>query len=100
MKRLLFAALITASFSVGACDLGWDYADSSWLEGFRFYQDGVETGTAAPELRTVSCETAGLIAGPGAVTATAYRGTDESPQSAPAAFSLLAPGLIITFSTP
>lgn len=100
MKKILISALFATSFSASACDLEWTYEDSSWLEGFRFYQDGVETGTADPELRTIPCDAVGLVAGPGAVTATAYRGTDESPQSDPATFELLAPGLSIIFSTP
>lgn len=83
-----------------ACDLLWDYDDSSWIGGFRFYQDGIQVGTAGPLARTISCEEAGLTPGPGPITATAFRGDDESPQSDPAVFDLTAPGLRIIISTP
>lgn len=93
----LLAALSAPS---GACDLQWDYADSSWIEGFRFFQSGTQTGETGPAERSIPCADAGLTPGPGPVTMTAYRGADESAQSDPAVFELIAPGLRIVISTP
>jgi len=103
MKYAIYLTLMLASSVALACELQWDYEDSEqaeWIEGFRFYQVGVETGTAAPELRSVDCATVGLVPGPGPVTATAYRGQDESAHSGLAIFELIAPGLRIILSTP
>ena len=83
-----------------ACELQWEYGDSDWLEGFRVYQDGEQVGTAAPADRAGDCAVLGLVPGPGPITMTAYRGEDSSPQSQPADFELVAPGVKVIISTP
>ena len=99
MKSLLIAALLFPSAVSAACTIYWDYdvPAAEWIEGFLFYQDGVVTGTVPPDARSALCADVGLVPGPGAITATAFRGADESPQSAPARWTLLAPGVQIIF---
>lgn len=78
------------------CELDWEWSGlEEWIDGFRVYQGGVEVGATLPTERVKSCESVGLVPGPGAVTMTAFRGPDESPQSEPAVFVLEAPGLVI-----
>lgn len=107
MKMLLLALacmLSLVSMSASAlCTLAWDYDDpehAEWIDGFRFHQNGALVGAAGPADRTGLCDDLGLVPGPGQVTATAFRGTDESPHSLPAVFELSAPGLRIILSTP
>jgi len=93
--------LIVQDVSSAECRLEWDYsADSGWIDGFAFFQNGVETGQASADLRTVTCAEANLVPGPGPITMTARRGADESPQSEPAIFDLSAPGVRIILSVP
>jgi len=95
----LAGAMLASSAAIG-CELKWDYGDSSWLEGFRVFQGGKQVGLAAPEDRSGDCAALGLVAGPGPVTMTAYRGPDESPQSDPAEFELSAPGVTVRIAVP
>lgn len=99
MKYVALLSAILPGLAFG-CELNWDYDDSLWIEGFRVFQDGVQVGTAAPADRSGECEALGLVPGPGPITMTAYRGADTSPQSDPATFELLAPGVRVTISTP
>lgn len=104
MKKLLFVILLCVFTSVShaACTLQWDYsADSDWLDGWRFYQGGSQVGESTDNaLRSIDCATAGIVAGPGDVTMTAFRGVDESVQSDPAAITLAAPSMSLTISVP
>ena len=93
MRNLLFLVSLLPGLASADCLLEWDYPDTPWIEGFRFYQGGTVVGGAVATVRSATCDEAGLVPGPGAITMTAYRGTDESEQSAPAIFELAAPGV-------
>lgn len=102
MKRILAAALLLASTSAMAeCTAVWtiDASTEAWLDGYKFYQGGALTHTlSSPTTRTALCADLALVPGGGVVTMTSFRGTDESPQSDPATFTLEAPGLNISLS--
>lgn len=102
MKRLLPLLLLGAYLPASACTLTWDYDTSlnDWIDGFRIYQDGIQVGTTNGAARSASCTDLGLVPGPGPITGTAYRGSNESPHSDPAAFQLTAPGLTVRISVP
>lgn len=100
MKHIAFLlSMILPGVALG-CELQWDYEDSSWIEGFRVFQGGEQVGTANAADRSGECSEIGLVPGPGPITMTAYRGSDESGQSDPATFELIAPGVRVTISTP
>lgn len=95
MKHLpLVLALVTTPALPCTLIIEYTQFNPGWLSGFRIYQDGVETGTVAPGTTSVPCVDVGLVPGLGPVTATAYRGTEESPQSDPATFVLQAPSAV------
>ena len=77
------------------CELQWDYEDSSWIEGFRLYQDGQFVGQTTPDARVWECASAGLVPSTAPITLTAVRGPDESAHSEPAVFTLKPPHLRI-----
>jgi len=102
MKNLLATAvlLLLSPVTFAECTLTWGYdtPEAGWIEGFRVYQSGTEVGTAPSADRSGICADLGLVPGPGPITMTAFRGTDESPQSAPASFTLAAPGIQISIT--
>lgn len=103
MKRILAAALLllSSSSAMAECKAVWtsDKSADAWLDGYKFYQDGALTHTlSSPTARTALCADLALVPGGGVVTMTSFRGTDESSQSAPATFTIAAPGLNINLS--
>ena len=102
MRRMMLiaVAVLMSAPARADCLLEWDYPDTPWIEGFRFYQGGTAVGGAVATVRSATCDEAGLVPGPGAITMTAYRGADESAQSAPAIFELAAPGVRVRIEVP
>jgi hypothetical protein len=100
MKKMILIAALMMTTSAPACELSWDYPDdvAAWLSGFRVYQAGAQVGEAAADARSGDCAALGLVPGPGPITMTAWRDNDESPQSEPSTFELLAPGVQVRFS--
>lgn len=94
----LSAPLLATLTGASACELAWDYESglAPWIEGFRVYQDGAQVAELPADARSVACDAAGLVAGPGPVTMTTYRGPDESPPSRPAVFALDPPDVTVT----
>jgi len=100
-QMMLIAVAVLMSASARAdCLLEWDYPDSAWIEGFRFYQGGTAVGGAVATARSATCNEAGLVPGPGPITISAYRGGAESAQSEPATFELAAPGVRVKIQVP
>jgi len=86
MKWLAGFILLVAPALGAACTIAWDApapGDIGWLEGIRFYRDGVEVGTASV-IPPVDCTSAGVEPCPDCVyTAKFFRGAEESLSSDP-----------------
>lgn len=101
MKLLILIACLLPLASSAACRLEWDWSgDPITIEGFRFYQGDTAIGTAPATVRTIGCAEAGMTSGPGEITATAFRGMQESARSNQAVFDFAAPGLRVVVTAP
>jgi len=99
MRVMLAVALVFASgIATADCTLQWDYDDTlnDWIGGFRIYQGGTQVGEAPATARSGLCADLGLVPGPEDVTATAFRGSDESLPSGPASIAVAPHALHVT----
>ncbi len=97
MKEIMIAVLMAVSAGPSmSCELSWHYADSSYIDGFRVYQNNVLTANLPPELRNATCDEASITQSlsDGPITMTAYLGETESPHSEPAEYAITVPGTI------
>lgn len=92
VATLAVIGALATSAAVNACSVTWDEpGNAGWIEGIRFYRDGVPTEPTAPQtpIPPALCADAGVVPCVTCVyTATFYRGGDEGPQSAPLAVSV------------
>lgn len=95
--RALIPALLALALATpaGACTLRWDM-DPEWdsiIDGFRLYRgNGDIAAEFAPTDRSAACADAGITAATRVLTMVSFRGSDESDHSAPAVWSMPAPG--------